>query len=60
MSQEQRQKHLDHIRRYVEEEVVWGRDNLKGQELENFINHTVEHYLREAEKLLGGASERGA
>ena len=53
MAQDERRKHLDRIREYVEEEVAWGRANLTGQELENFLLHTVEHYLREAERLLG-------
>jgi hypothetical protein len=53
MSQDERREHLGHIRKYVEEEVAWGRANLKGKELENFLLHTVEHYLREAERLLG-------
>ena len=43
MAQDERRKHLDRIREYVEEEVAWGRANLTGQELENFLLHTVEH-----------------
>ncbi len=59
MSEEQCQKHLDHVRQYVEEEVTWGRENLKEEALKNFIDHTVEHYLPEVEKLLAGEPKRG-
>jgi hypothetical protein len=53
MSQERKQQHLDRIRAYVDEELAWGRENLEGEEWENFRRHTVDYYLRELEKLLG-------